>query len=153
MFRALLLLLVSAFVVHPASADDNSDDIEAIHHVVAEYVGGWREGDVDRLAAVFDVDHGHIIWRSGEGDDQSIQSVTFGEALEKRRANPGYGEPYRIEHVDVVDGYLAVVRFNVERAGKGSYIDYFTLYKSAGRWKIVTKAFTSRPGVLLSEEQ
>ena len=147
-FLAILVCFPLTAFAEIASEDDEA----AIRHVVAEYVAGWREGDVERLSEVFDLDHGHIIWRSGEGNEQTIGSVTFREALENRKSNPGYGEPYRIEHIDIVDGYLAVARFNVERAGKASYIDYFTLYKSNGRWKIVTKAFTHRPGVLLSNE-
>jgi hypothetical protein len=140
------LVLLPAFAV---SADEFLTDEAAVRQVVADYIAGWREGDVDTLARIFALEHGHIIWRNS---DNGVQSITFSEALQKRKPNPGYGQPYRIEHLDIVDGYLAVVRFNVERADKGSYIDYFTLYKTGDGWKIVTKAFTSRPGVLLEED-
>ncbi len=148
-----LVLFFAALLLMPSVALANSvdGDEEAVRYAVAEYIAGWREGNVERLARVFEVDHGHIIWRSGEGDDETISSMTFGEALANRRPNQGYGEPYRIEKIDIVDGYLAVVRFDVERSGKGSYVDYFMLYKVRGEWKIVVKAFTSRPGVLLSD--
>ena len=121
-----------------------SHDEAAIREVVSEYVIGWRTGDAERLAKIFEPDHGHIIWRSSNDEGETIQSMTLGNALQNRRANEGYGQPYTIEHLDIVDGVLAVVRFNVLRPGKGSYVDYFTLYKRNGEWKIVTKAFAYR---------
>lgn len=149
--RVVVLAISLLLLPFNSYADDSADDA-AIRHVVAEYIAGWREGDVERLRKIFAEDHGHIIWRSDGEDGDTIQSVTFREALEKRKTNSGYGMPYRIESLDIVDGVLAVVKFNVERAGKGSYIDYFTLYKSNGEWKVVVKAFASRPGVLLNQE-
>ena len=142
------MLLLSLLIAAPALADS---DEAGVRRAIEDYVSGWREGDVERLKRAFALEHGYIIWRSGEGEEQSLGSRRLDKALEKRRPNPGYGEPYVIESIDIVDGYLAVAKFVVERAGKGSYVDYFTLYKVGGEWKIVTKAFTSRPGVLLSD--
>ena len=147
----MIMLAIGAMLFSINAQAEETGDEAAIRHVVAEYVAGWRDGDVERLAKIFALDHGHIIWRGSDDAGEIIQSVSFGEALERRKTNPGYGMPYRIESLDVIDGVLAVVKFNVERAGKGSYIDYFTLYKVNGEWKIVVKAFASRPGVLLSE--
>lgn len=150
--KIIVLALAAILMSFNAQAEETSDEA-AIRHVVSEYIAGWRDGDVERLAKVFVLDHGHIIWRASDDAGEVIGSVTFGEALERRKTNPGYGMPYRIESLDVIDGVLAVVKFNVERAGKGSYIDYFTLYKINDEWKIVVKAFASRPGVLLSDEE
>ncbi len=150
--KKFALACVLLFIPFNAYADDTIDDDAAIRHVVAEYITGWRTGDVERLRKIFALDHGHIVWRGSDEDGDAIQSMTFGEALERGKANPGYGMPYRIESLDIIDGVLAVVKFNVERAGRGSYVDYFTLYKSNGEWKIILKAFASRPGVLLDED-
>ena len=148
----LIMLMVALMLMSFGARAEETDDEAAIRHVVAEYITGWRDGDVARLEKIFALEHGYIIWRGAGDDGETIQSISFGEALDRRKPNAGYGEPYRIESLDVVDGVLAVVKFNVERKGKGSYIDYFTLYKINGEWKIVVKAFASRPGVLLSEE-
>lgn len=148
MTRFIVSLAASLWLAGAAGAQGELADEMAVRDVIKDYVEGWRDGNVERLSRIFAQQHGHIIWRDSEG---AIASVTFGEALKGRKPNPGYGEPYIIEDIDIVDGALAVVRFNVERKGRGSYIDYFTLYKAADGWKIVTKAWVSRPGILLDE--
>ncbi len=139
---AILFWTIGAFAAQPAV---DAVDEAAIRHVVSEYVTGWREGDVERLSRIFDHDNGYIIWRSTNGDQQSVDSMSFAEALKKRRANLGYGLPYTIESLDIIDGYLAMVKFNVARTNGSAYSDVFTLYKIDGNWKIVVKAFTYRP--------
>ena len=146
----LFVLFAGCIPFASASSAAPTDDAAAVRHAVSEYVAGWREGDTERLSKVFDTENGHIIWLSGEGEE--IRSMTFGEALESRRPNPGYGDPYHIVSLDIVDGYLAVVKFDIQTA-EGAYVDYLTLYKSASKWKIVAKTFAWRPGVSLSVDQ
>lgn len=123
---------------------EGSPDESAVRHVVDEYVAGWRTGDVERLSEVFELDHGHIIWTQNDDGKSVIQSRTFRELLEKRKANPGYGEPYEILSLEVYDA-VAFVTFRVERAPRGSYINHFTLHKVEDKWLVTTKTFVWRP--------
>lgn len=151
MLKYWLILAVSFLFATRAIAENHPEDNAAVRHVVSEYIAAWRAGDTERLGRIFDLDHGYVIWVSGEGAAQEIRSRTFRKLLENRKANPGYGDPYRIENLDIIDGQLAVVKFALNTDG-GSYVDHFTLYKRLGEWKIVTKTYVWRPGVSLPDE-
>jgi hypothetical protein len=137
----VMALAMSLGIVWPAGAEE-TDDEAAVRHAIGEYVAGWREGDVARLSKVFELDHGYIIWQ--QDDDEGtpvVQSRTFRKLLEKRKPNPGYGEPYEILHLEVHGGSLAFATVRVERAPRGSYVDHFTLHKLGDTWRITTKTY------------
>lgn len=138
-----MLFLGITLMVGPAlrvSAQESPDET-AVRNVVGEYVAAWRAGDAARLGEVFELDHGYVIWRQEEGGEATVRSKTFGELLEKRKPNPGYGEPYEILTLDVRGGEIAFVTFRAELAERGSYVNHFTLHKVADKWRITTKTF------------
>ena len=119
-------------------------DSAAVAEVVMEYVRGWREGDVEALADVFEPSEGVLLWTSGGAGADRLNGMTFQEILDRgSRPNPSYGLETTIEHIDVVDAKLAVARVYISREG-GSYTDYLVLYKLDVGWRIVTKTFVSR---------
>ncbi len=134
------LLLIFA---GPSGAQQGTSEDDAVRAVIANYVKGWREGDRDLLAQVFDLQHGHVIWRTNDGE---ISSMPFGDLVERSKPGPGYGDPYVIDQISIVDDQLATVHFNVNLKGRGAYTNVFTLYKAGAGWTVVTKAFSWRPG-------
>ena len=117
-----------------------SSDSLAVARTVADYIRGWREGDVALLREVF-APQGVVMWTSNDG----FRTMTFEEVLEDRKPNPGYGEPWRIEHLRVVDGAVAVVEVFIARPERGlEFTDILTLYRLAEGWRIVSKAYAWR---------
>ena len=83
--RNLLFVICLIFCAPSVTFADEMSDEAAIRHVISEYIAGWSGGDAERLAKIFDVDHGYVIWRAGEGDSQQVKSISFSEALQNRR--------------------------------------------------------------------
>jgi hypothetical protein len=143
-FAATVLVCVCLTTVYtPELRAQSSTDEQRIRAVLEEYVTGWREGDVERLGRIFAVDEGRILWLSGNPGQETLMSMTFGQALQRRRPQPEYGQTWRILTLDVVDEQLAVAKLDISRAG-GSYVDYLVLQKIAGEWRIVTKTYVVR---------
>lgn len=137
-------LVAGALATPNRSAAQEAGDSAAVSAVVEEYVRGWREGDVEALADVFEPAEGVLLWTSGGAGAARLNGMTFQEILDRgSRPNPSYGLETTIEHIDVVDGQLAVARVFISRSG-GSYTDYLVLYKLDAGWRIVTKTFVSR---------
>jgi hypothetical protein len=144
--RGLCGAIVAAGLAYGAVSGqaEGRDDEARIREVLSTYVSAWREGDVDRLARVFAAEHGRVMWLSGDGADQALASMTFQEILDRgSRPNPEYGLEWDVLSLDVLDGQLAVAKLYISRGG-GSYIDYLTLQRIAGEWRIVNKTFVSR---------
>ena len=130
-------------VYTPGLRAQSTSDEERIRSVLEQYVTGWRDGDVERLGRIFATDEGRILWLAGNPGQETLRSMTFGEALQRRRPQPEYGRTWSILALDVVDGQLAMAKLDISREG-GSYIDYLVLQKIAGEWRIVTKTFVVR---------
>lgn len=135
----IMVALLSGRV--PASQFDSHQ--QAVRAVLEDYVVGWRDGDVDRLADVF-APNGAVTWPSGSGADAVLNTMTFEQVLARgRRPQPEYGREWRVESLDVLDDGLAVARLYISRSG-GHYIDYLTLYRIGDRWRIVSKTYVMR---------
>lgn len=130
-------------VLSTALRAQGPSDEDRIRAVLEEYVSGWRDGNVQRLTNVFATGEGRLLWVTGPPGRDSLASMTLGQALERRRPQPGYGSPWRVLSLDIVDGQLAVAKLEIARTG-GSYVDYLVLYRIAGAWRIVTKTYVTR---------
>ena len=140
----MLCVLCCLFALPADLAGQDRSDVSSIRETIERYVVGWRTGDLELLAEAFAVEEGVVLWRSGDPGQQVLDGMTFEEILARgSRPNPGYGEPWEILDLDVVDGALAVAKVEISRSG-GSYVDYLVLYKLARGWRIVTKTFVTR---------
>ncbi len=147
MFRKLgsVLVIVGLLIgLQPQSvmSQENTDEAE-IRRVLADYVSGWREADVERLAGVFSLEAGSVMWVTAESGEEVLRSMTFREVLERRKAQPHYGLEWDVLALDIVDRKVAVAKLHISRTG-GSYVDFLVLYKIAGEWRIVNKTFAVR---------
>jgi hypothetical protein len=135
---SVLLIAGLLFGLRPqAILSQESTDEAAIRHVLADYVSGWREADVERLAGVLAQE------ATAESGEEELRSMTFDDVLERRRPQPHYGLEWDVLALDVVDRKVAVAKLDISRSG-GSYVDFLVLYKIAGEWRIVNKTFAVR---------
>ncbi len=106
-----LILAVTYGALNPPEvhAQEAADSI-AIERLVGDYVRGWREADVELLSQVF-AQEGIVMWVSGE--NERLQTLTFAEVLQNQRPRPGYGEPWRLLSLDVVDAKVAVAKVRI----------------------------------------
>lgn len=137
-----LTLLLISLGTSRAFQDATRTDQEQLRYIFGEYIIGWQAGDAERLRNVFD-DSGYILWVSGNTDGETLNAMTFGEALERRKPQPLYGTEWEILDLDIIDGELAYGKLYISREN-GSYIDVLVCQKINGTWKIVTKTFVVR---------
>ncbi len=139
-YSMFVVALFGLLGVEPASAQHETVEAE-IRQVMDHFVRGWREGDADLLSSVLALDDGRITWISGQGADERVGSMTFGDAVARDRAHPDYGaDGWELLSLDVVDDQLAVVKLRIPE-GEAVNIDYMVCYRVRGQWKIVSNTF------------
>ena len=83
--------------------------------------------------------------RSGEGDEEVVNSMTFQAAVDRGKTNPAYGvDGWEIVEMDVIQDELAMVKLEIQ-FGKHVSVDYMICYKVRGEWKIVSNTFVTWP--------
>jgi hypothetical protein len=108
---------------------------------MADFVRGWREGNVDLLSSVVAMEEGRITWVSGNGADERVSSMTFRAAIERNRAHPEYGrDGWELQALDIVGDELAMAKLKIPE-GDTVNIDYMVCYRVAGAWRIVSNTF------------
>jgi len=127
-------------------AQSTAPDADRIRAVVAAYLHGLKFNDVDSLRAAF--------WPSARlfyvKRDGTIGQMTQAEwyrsfAPAARKEESG---DLRIASLDITDNAASVKV--VETYDKSIYVDYLSLLRFDGDWRIVNKIYTSRPRVSLS---
>jgi protease I len=126
-----LPLLFSATFGHGADGD-----FAAIRAAVFDYFDGINEVDRERLERAFDP--------SAElkniGDEGVVVAQPIDEVIERWMAKEPAERDGEILSIDVTDGEIARVVFDYN----GDYIDFLTLAKVKGQWKIIDKVFVTR---------
>lgn len=143
MNRMILLVALSLalpFSAWSATAQEGTHE-EDVRRVLADFVRGWREGNAELLSRVLALDEGRITWVSGQGDDQRVGAMTFGDAVARDRKHPNYGsDGWDVVSLDVVGDELAVAKLRIPE-GDVINIDYLVCYRVAGEWRIVSNTF------------
>lgn len=139
-YSIFVVAVFGLFSVAPASAQDEAVEAE-IRQVMDDFIRGWREGDAELLSSVLALDDGRITWVSGQGADERVSSMTFGDAVARDRAHPDYGrDGWELLSLDVVDDRLAFAKLRIPE-GAAVNIDYMVCYRVRGQWKIVSNTF------------
>jgi hypothetical protein len=148
---ACLLLTLSTTAWAQASPSTVSPDALAVRSAVEQFLDDLGNRRLDKLPAQFAPKATMVVVRQREGQWTSTVQ-TFDEWLAGLKAQtPGtmFREPITNVTVHVESGHLAHLRadFTVEIDGKvrSHGVDYFTLVKDAGGWKIVNGSYTSIP--------
>ncbi len=116
---------------------ERMDELDAVAAVVQMYVDGAAKADVGLLKEAF---HESARMFGNEGDERS--DIPIGEFFEyvATMPIPGPGFRYRIVSIDVVEDAAVAVLAEDDYHGM-DYVDYFSLIKVDGAWKIVNKLF------------
>jgi protease I len=120
-----------------AAAGRSADgDFAAIRAAVFDYFDGINEVSRKRLERAFDP--GAEL--KNVGADGTIVAQPIDEVIERWMAKQPAERAGEILSIDVTDGEIARVVFDYN----GDYIDFLTLAKVKGQWKIIDKVFVTR---------
>jgi len=141
---ALLVILGAGATLYAARGDDPADPDEAqIREVVDLYFKGVVEADRTALERAWDKNaHMKHVKVTRDGIE-AVHVVPIDVAFEwwtRVKANTSMG---KVLSLDIVDGKMAMVKFEFHY-NQLKYIDYLSLYKVNGEWKIVNKTFVLR---------
>ena len=147
----LTAAFVAAVFVSAAPARAQSDE-RAVQAAVEQFLDVLGSRQLDRLPALFAPKATMVVVRQRDGQ-WSHTTSTVDEFLATLRAQASpttFTEPLTNVSVRVEDGQLAFVRadFTVVIGGtvRSHGVDYFTLVKDAGAWKLVNASYTSKTG-------
>ncbi len=143
-------LFVMLFVVHIVLAQDIEKDKKAIKEVIqTSYVEGLQnEGNLEKIDegihpdfVLLGIDEGERMWQLpiDEWKEKTEQKLKEGKL-------PRKDKPVTIKFLFIdVTGTAAVAKIEFYVGEKLTYIDYISLYKFEGNWKMVNKIFYKLP--------
>jgi ketosteroid isomerase-like protein len=153
--RLATLLLALAFTAPHAAAQgtpQGAADEQAVRAAVLTFLDVLGTRQLDRLPGLFAPKATMVVVRQRDGQWATTYQ-TFDEWLAGLKAQPGgttFREPLTNVTVHVESGQLAFLRadFTVVIDGqvRSHGVDYFTLVKDGGAWKLTHASYTSIPG-------
>jgi ketosteroid isomerase-like protein len=136
---ALLLCAGFASALIAQSKPKDSEET-AIRQVVQQYLDGLRFNDVERLKKAFWPD-ARLFFVKRDGQLGQLTQAQWYEGFKESAGKEEKGD-LRITAVDIT-GNAASVKVEEDYPGS-KYIDYLSLLKFDGQWKIVNKIYTSQ---------
>ena len=119
----------------------NTEDINGIRACVQKYIDGSARGDADLLAEAFHPDASMYGYFGGQ-----LMAVPIAEFFAVAKQSGPAGDDYRAEVQSVaIEGTAAVATLVEENYLAHDFVDYFSLLKIDGEWKIVNKSFHGNP--------
>jgi hypothetical protein len=151
--RALAILLVATTtIVLPSAAQPVDAEAMAVRRAVEQFLDDLGNRRLDKLPAQFAPKATMVVVRQRDGQWSSSHQM-FEEWLAGLKSqNPGtmFREPLTNVTVHVESGQLAFLRADftvvVDGTVRSHGVDYFTLVKDAGAWKILNGSYTSMAG-------
>ena len=138
---SLMVILGAGTTLYATKGDD--PDEARIREVVDLYFNGVVNADRALLERAWDR-NAHMKHVKADRDGiEAVHVVPIDVAFEwwtRVKAKTSLG---KVLSVDIVDGKMAFVKFEFHY-NKLDYIDYLSLYKVNGEWKIVNKTFVRR---------
>lgn len=135
-----------------AAAQPVDADAAAVRRVVEQFLDDLGNRRLEKLPALFAPKATMVVVRQRDGQWTATHQ-TFDEWLAGLKAQtPGtmFKEPLTNVTVHVESGQLAHLRADftvvIEGQVRSHGVDYFTLVKDAGTWKILNGSYTSIPG-------
>ncbi|AKF85352.1 hypothetical protein MFUL124B02_11460 [Myxococcus fulvus 124B02] len=116
-----------------------NDDVVAIRAAVADYTEGVQSGDPVRLQRTFHPESKLL----SVGQDGALATWAGSDYIQTAMKSPFTGREDSVLQVDVV-GSAAVAKVSV-RTAKWDFVDYISLLKLEGRWRIVAKVYHREP--------
>ena len=133
-----------------------AQETDQITRVVDLYVEGMRHGDPEKLWEAFHQDA--RMWGSLDGDRFDIAitemiGMVHGGMVDGKPVDVDGSYHTRIVSVDQTDDAAAVVLEEDGFWGTVSFVDFFSLARIDGTWKIVNKTFVHTGGTPPGPEQ
>lgn len=129
---------------HSTDGRTSIADFDAITAAIQLYIDGVAERDTAKLAEAFRPD----AWMYGTISDQRFDMpiTTFCEHVAERPADVGGTFAARITSVVHAGDAAGAVVVEENHLGTLSFVDFMTLCRSEGRWRIVNKTFAHTAG-------
>lgn len=148
--KKLTSLFVLLFVVNMAFAQDLDKEKKAIKNVIqTSYVEGLQnEGNLEKIDqgihpdfVLLGIGEGEIMWKLpiDEWKEKTEQKLKEGKLPRNEKL-----VTVKFLSIDIT-GIAAVVKIEFYVGEKLTYIDYISLYKFDGNWKMVNKIFYKLP--------
>lgn len=118
-----------------------SSEEEAVRMVLDNYLNGVARQDTALLEKAFDGANAHMkhVTRSDAGGEM-LKVVPIREAFVNWTKPPAKPCKGKVLNIDILDSRLAMAKYEFVW-GDVTFIDYLSLYKINGEWKIVNKVF------------
>ena len=127
-----------------ANAPSSIEDLDEITRVMTTLLEGESAGDVAKLKAVFHPDA--RMFGQAEGQRYDIPISEYFDFAASAPANSEGNYRARVLSVQQTGDVAIVVAVEENCWGSVSFIDYFSLSRIAGEWKIVNKTFAHTGG-------
>ena len=140
--RNLILIAAIALLPVTAAAQPKSPENAAVARAISDhYFKAQATGSGEPLKGMF-VDEGRMMWVQ----DGQLRTRTSAEYIGGFKGTPPPDEARRTRRVLMTDvtGDVAIAKVELDFPDM-RFIDYFTLAKVGGEWKIIHKAFQRFP--------
>ena len=148
----LTAALVAAVSLFPAPAAAQFTEHQAARAAVERFLDVLGSRQLDQLPALFAPKATMVVVRNRDGQwSHTTSTVDEFLATLKAQATPTlFKEPLTNVTVQVEDGQLAFVRADftivIDGQVRSHGVDYFTLVKDGGAWKLANLSYTSKTG-------
>lgn len=140
MKKAFFLFAFVLFILS-TGAYAQDDEKAAVRVPLENYIKGHETGDPEYMKKAFHTEGKLIFVRDGK-----YSTRTFAEYIGGMSGKPAADEKERKRSIEAIDvmGTAAVAKVILDYPTV-KFIDYFTLLKIDGEWKIVNKSFHAEP--------
>jgi len=151
--RAVVIALVALGASGVSAVAQTTDaDATAVRRAVEQFLDDLGNRRLDKLPALFAPKATMVVVRQRDGQWTTTHQTVDEWLAGLKAQTPGtiFKEPLTNVTVHVESGQLAHLRADftvvIEGQVRSHGVDYFTLVKDAGAWKIVNGSYTSIPG-------
>jgi hypothetical protein len=140
--KTLMLIAAIALLPAAAAAQQKSAEDAAVRQAITDhYFKAHATGSGEPLKGMF-VDEGRMMWVQ----DGQLRTRTSADYIGGFKGTPAPDEAKRVRRVLMTDvtGDVAVAKVELDYPDT-RFIDYFTLAKLGGEWKIIHKSFQRFP--------
>jgi hypothetical protein len=129
----LTLALCSLIILGTAPVQAADPEVAAVQATVYDYFDGINTKDRARLESAFDTS---AQLKSPDGDG-AVKVEPIADAIARWMGGEAQSRKGKILALEITDNQVAQVVFDYD----GIFVDFLTLFKLDGQWKIVDKSF------------
>jgi len=140
MKKVILSTLFFLACLTTATAQETTSDYALVEQTVSYYLDGGTNRDFETLKKAFH-ETATMKYISGDGYTE-VNAIEF--FRKGTKPGPKVNRQTRVVHIDV-SGHAATAKLEIDYP-TFTFVDYMTLLKLDGEWKIVSKVFYRRTG-------